>query len=206
MNPESSIAAVFLDADGVVQLPARDWRAKLDSVCPMADRTDAFLADIFSAEDACLTGERDFENELSCVLERWGGEGSIDAVLEIWTRVEPDGEVLELVGELRRNGIRVALATNQQRRRAVDMSKRYASIFDDLFFSCELGHAKPSTGFFLATLEAATMAAHRVLFLDDNEKNVTAARSVGMRAEVVHLGEGARFFRKILRSYGVTVA
>ncbi len=112
-----SVRALLLDADGVTQETHSDFRASLKALCSDESRADDFVAEVFAAERPCATGG-DFAVALGAVLEAWGSSYSVDAALDCWERVEPNAAVLGFVAELRAHGTLVALATNQQNRRA----------------------------------------------------------------------------------------
>lgn len=59
------------------------------------------------------------------------------------------------------------------------------SLFDCHFPSHETGKLKPDRECFDNVVQKLVIAADRILFLDDNEVNVTAAREAGLRAEQV---------------------
>lgn len=54
---------------------------------------------------------------------------------------------------------------------------------DDRFYSHELGHMKPKDESYLSVIEQIDLPPKSILFIDDSEDNVNAARSLGMRAE-----------------------
>ena len=196
------ITAVLFDADGVIQRPSATWRPSLESLCSDATRVESFLAEIFAAERPCVAGGADFAPALAVVLERWGCVLPVTQVLHMWSQIDPDPEALELVAALRRAGITVGLATNQQSYRAAYMSTGlgYAARFDHLFYSCELGASKPSHGFFQTALRRLARRPEEVLFVDDNEANVVAARQVGLHADVAG---GAAAMAAILERHGL---
>jgi putative hydrolase of the HAD superfamily len=202
------IRAVLLDADGVVQLPQPAWRASLEALCGNPDRTDEFLADMFAAEKPCLAGGADFEVALAAVLRKWRSTTAVEDALRIWTQVEPSADILGLVRALRSSDIAVALATNQSAHRANFMTSTlgYAKHFDHLLYSCDLGHAKPSSEYFLSALARIMTDPGQTLFIDDHEVNVLAARDCGIQAEVYHLSQGVGRIREILESHGLSVA
>lgn len=201
------IAAVLFDADGVIQRPAPAWRPLLVALCPDPARGEEFLADLFAAERPCLMGTGDFRDALDAVLRRWACAVGVDDALRLWTLIEPDQSALRLVRCLRTAGIRTGLATNQQRQRALYMSEvlDYAAAFDHLFYSCELGHAKPSPGYFAAVLERLDLDAAQVLFIDDHAGNVDAARAAGLSAATFHLDQGVAELARLLSARGLAI-
>ena len=64
--------------------------------------------------------------------------------------------------------------------------------FEALYLSHEIGHVKPHREAFHHAVEALGCTPERVLFLDDNQINVDAARDAGLRAELAVRVEGAR--------------
>jgi putative hydrolase of the HAD superfamily len=52
------------------------------------------------------------------------------------------------------------------------------------FYSCHLGRVKPEPEAYLAVLDGLGVEAGRVVFFDDREANVQAARKLGIRAHV----------------------
>ena len=198
------IRTLFLDADGVVQRTEPGWRDALGALCGKPDRADEFLADVFAAERPCLAGSGDFERALAEVLGRWQSESSIAEALKVWEMIDPARDVLELVGDIRSRGTQVALATNQQPIRARYMTEvlGYAELFDALLYSCELGAVKPAGDYFRAACRRMRIQdPQEVLFIDDHESNVRAARDAGLRAEIFDLSRGVGELQRILAGY-----
>lgn len=204
---EELVRAVLFDADGVVQRTGAGWQHALAALCPDNERVEAFRVAVFAAERPCLSGTADFREALTGVLEAFGSTVSVDEALRVWTQIEPVAEVLGVVRGLRMQGLVAALATNQQAYRAAFMSDRlgYRDAFDHLFYSCELGHAKPSSGFFEAVLERLALRPPQVLFLDDHPDNVAAARQIGLKAEVFDADQGPAALSRLLAARGVRV-
>ena len=92
--------------------------------------------------------------------------------------------MLDAIRVLRQIGVSCYLATNQELHRARHMSETlgFANLFDGEFYSCRLGLAKPDPEYFRAIVGELKIAPNRVLFLDDHEVNVRAARTVGLHA------------------------
>jgi putative hydrolase of the HAD superfamily len=200
-----NLRAVWFDADGVVQAAAVGWREELARLCQDRHRIEEFLADVFAAERPCLTGQGDFADALVEVLERWESTASLEEALKVWTLIQPDAAVLAVVSSVRDGGLRAGLATNQQNRRAAFMTETlgYGDVFDDLLYSCVVGHAKPDPDYFLRCLDRTGLAGGEVLFFDDHPANVAAARDAGLHAEVHEPGTGAAGLRERLDRYGI---
>jgi len=201
------IRTVLFDADGVLQQPAPGWRDKVAELCGDPDQTERFVEEVFTVERPCFRGRADFGQALDAVLKRWGSRFSVADALQIWTLIEPDAGILEIVSRLRAGGITVGLATNQQAYRADFMTFRlgYAELFDHLFYSCNIGYAKPSEEYFQAVLDRLAVPAPELLFLDDHEANVHAAGRLGLQAEVFSIEEGATRAMLILERYGLSL-
>ena len=140
------------------------------------------------------------------LLEKWQSEVGLSEALQVWEMIEPAVAVLDLVRIVRSQGTCVALATNQQRSRARYMTAvlGYADHFDALLYSCELGVAKPAPDYFVKACEKLRLDdSQEVLFIDDHESNVAAARAAGLRAEVFELSTGVAELQRILAAYGL---
>lgn len=64
--------------------------------------------------------------------------------------------------------------------------------FDTLFLSYEMKCSKPSRDIFLKMLQSGNMDAATTLFVDDSEKNIEAAASMGIQTLLVKNGEDWR--------------
>jgi putative hydrolase of the HAD superfamily len=200
-----TVSAVLFDADGVVQRPSRDWWTRLTSL--VADDGEAFVADLMLAEKPALVGKGDFRDAVADVLHRWNSPASLDEALEPWSWFEAEASVVSLIQSLRAAGIGCHLATNQHAyRRAIMQDERgYGAWFDQTFYSCDLGLAKPDPAYFRAILGALQVPAPSVLFIDDNEDNVAGALSVGLRAEYYDLSAGVPALAALLRRYDLPI-
>ena len=153
------IQAVLFDAAGVIQSTAEGWRDSLSALCGVPEAAEEFIEDVFAAEMPCLTGDGEFEAALGGVLGRWKSTASMAEALRVWELIEPSKELLEIVVSLQGAGVRVRLASNQQTIRALFMAEElgYGSLFDELFFSCRIGYAKPCTEYFNVVLTALNL-------------------------------------------------
>ena len=97
-----------------------------------------------------------------------------------WRRVDP--VMVDLLAELADAGRRLALLSNAPRELAGFVRESAAGTYlEPMVFSCDLGLAKPDAAIYERTLEILGVSAADVLFIDDRQVNVDAARTVGMR-------------------------
>ncbi len=66
------------------------------------------------------------------------------------------------------------------------------SLFTRTYLSYELGMVKPDAEIFQHVLDDLSLRAESVLFFDDNQENIDAARSAGLTAELCRGPDGAR--------------
>ena len=202
------IQAVLFDADGVLQKPVEGGREKLASLCGVESRREEFVRDFLSAEMPCLRGDADMSDTIADVLKKWDSPFSVEQAIETHTKiVEANPESIEVVRALRKSGVPAYLATNQHEYRARYMSEvfGYANIFDGEFYSCRLGAMKPDPNYFHAILKSLPYQPEQLLFIDDRDRNVAAAQSVGIHGVQYDIEDGVEALCGVLRDYGLEI-
>ena len=142
------------------------------------------------------------------------GAFAVALVEELELPVSPDQFLLDFAGWLQRphpgavelveripRQYRVAALSNMSafhwtQIAAMDWPDR----FEAVYLSCEIGHLKPSVEAFQIALDGMKLPAAEVLFLDDGQANVAAARALGMEAQWVR---GPEDVGRVLEQYGV---
>ncbi|MBK8460604.1 MAG: HAD-IA family hydrolase [Micropruina sp.] len=200
-NPELStpVLAVLFDADGVLQMPRRNWLTAFERL-----GGPTFIAEAFAAELGCLTGKADLVPRLEALLE--GRDATVQEVLDTWHDIEVDPQALAVVGRLREAGFLCCLATNQQSYRGTYMREVLGldQHFDRVFYSYEVGHAKPSTSYFQHIVDELGLPAGQLVFVDDHPANVIGAREVGLRAALHRYRNGGAGLAAKLAALGAS--
>ena len=193
---------MLFDADGVIQ-GARKGRME-ELTAWAGSRTEEFLLAIAAADVACLTG-KDFGAAMREVLRQFEINAPLEEVIDPHFWIEVQQPMLEAVRAVRDLGLRCGLATNQQNLRGGYMrsSLGFEEIFDEQFYSYELGFAKPEAGYFKAIMDRIDVAPDRVLFIDDHEGNVAGAREIGIHSELFPVDGGVVALKPILVRYGI---
>ena len=182
---------VLFDVDGVLIEPFLFRRHLKDvyGVEPQAARP--FFDTRFRS---CAIGRSDLLNELPHLFSLIDWQGDPSEFLELWFSTEnaPIESSLRFVAALRRDGTRCHIASNQERHRAKYLADDmgFSTHFDRLFFSCELGVAKPDPEYFARIERTLGRAGSALVLIDDHAPNVAAARSRGWHA-VLYEGEAS---------------
>ncbi|MFD8980868.1 HAD family hydrolase [Streptomyces sp. NPDC059564] len=118
-----------------------------------------------------------------------------EADVDSWSGV--DEEMVGLLGELAASGRPIALLSNIPEELAAHYERHHPwlGLFGVRAFSCRIGHAKPEPDAYVWCLRALGLEADRVLFVDDREENIRAARALGLRG---HLFTGPAALRRVL--------
>ena len=180
------IKSVIFDLDGVVVYPSWGFANYLDREHKITrEHTREFFAGPFND---CIKGEVDVRDLLPPYLASWNWPGTVDEFVHFWLKTEdsPDPRLLELIRELRESGMKCGLATNQEKHRAYFIRKqmRFESLFDHLFISCELGSIKPEAAFFNEVTKQLACPPDSILFFDNEQHYVDAAKRAGWKAEL----------------------
>jgi HAD superfamily hydrolase (TIGR01509 family) len=193
---------VLFDADGVIQGARKGWMEEL--IVWAGSRTEEFLLAIAAADVACLTG-KDFGAAMREVLRQFEINAPLEEVIDPRFWIEVRQPMLDAVRAVRDLGLHCGLATNQQNLRGGYMrsSLGFEKIFDEQFYSYELGFAKPEAGYFKAIMARIDVAPDRVLFIDDHEGNVAGAREIGIHSELFPVDGGVAALKPILDRYGI---
>jgi len=198
------IKAVVSDFGGVLTTPLAG------SFAVFADRAQMTMEALGNALAAILAREgahplyelecgRLTEAEFVVGLERalreeLGREISCDGFAEaLWSGLAPNPPMIDLMAQLRAEGYRMALVTNNVR----EWEPRWRAMapVDDIFElvvdSAAVGMRKPDPEIYALTLKGLGLDGAECLFVDDLERNCVAAREAGMAAVVYREPEQA---------------
>lgn len=148
--------------------------------------TAPFFATAFRS---CQRGQADLRTEVTAFLPQWGWSQSTESFLDFWFSCDSilQTGVLVTLTALRQKGFTCCLATNQERHRTNFLRQHLAieSYFDAAFYSAELGVLKPAGAFF-AEIESRVKIDQpdKIIFWDDSEENILAARKRGWAAHL----------------------
>ena len=194
------IKAICFDADGVVIYPQMQFSKYLkDEHGISPEMTRNFFHGVFNN---CLVGKANLREVLPPYLQEWNWKASVEEFIATWLQHDHviDVRLINMIQGLRQNGTICCLTTSQERNRAEYMKTKmgFQDTFDHLFFSCEVGWQKPDHAYYQYVEKELDLEKKSILFWDDFEKNVRAAREIGWNAELyTEFGE----FEKTMNKY-----
>jgi FMN phosphatase YigB (HAD superfamily) len=136
--------------------------------------------------EALERGEISGQRYIEHVREQLQTDAADDVLLACFNDIYLglDEDVLGLLAKQRHAGSRLVALTNTNQLhhdRWWSMYREQLGLFDHIYLSFELGSRKPEPACFHAVLEAEGVAPGEVVFIDDVEPHVEAARVLGLR-------------------------
>jgi len=196
------IKAVLFDGDGVAIITEMMFSEKYSKEFGVDHKK---LEPIFQEEfQDCMRGKKDFKEIFPKYQKEWGWRKSIDGLLKYWHESEdyPNKDVLRIVRQLRENGIKCYLVSNQEKYRKdyIKSVMNFDNKFDDLFFSCDVGYLKKDKVFFEEVLKIIKskekIDKKEVMHWDDSEKEVNLAKEFGLDS---YLYKNAEEMKSVLK-------
>ncbi len=179
------IKTILFDADGVL------FNGEMFGKVLAKEKNipEESIRDFFTGpfQDAII-GKKDLRDILPPYLAHWKWHGSVDAFMQYWFESEQkiDEALIDYIQKLRARNIHCYVATNQEKNRIEYMLKNvgFADSFDGIFASSHIGHKKPTLQFYEMVVASLKLKKDQILFWDDSEKNVAAAKHFGIHAHV----------------------
>jgi len=179
------IKSMLFDADGVV-VDAKMFSIQYQKEHDVSN--DEMLPFFKGDFQKCVVGQSDLMDEIEPWLTKWKWDGTAEEFLQYWFTAEHsvDEQVVEIIKELKENGIKCYLATNQEKYRAQYLEKQmgFGTLFDDMFLSSNIGHKKPERAYYEFILNEMknkhNIEPQEIMFFDDAQENVDVAKELGI--------------------------
>lgn len=183
----SKYKVLLLDVDGVLLRPSKLFsHAYAEEMGLDTERFDKFFAQY---AEAVAKGETDYRQ---LVIERndvWQWDKSPDELLDKWFSHENHQEkaLIKTVKQAREGGLKVYLATDQDKYRAEYLIELFADILDGAYISSTIKHNKKESEFFEFVVDDLSgrypnLEAKEIIYFDDALHNIDSARKSGITA------------------------
>ncbi|MBY0111096.1 HAD family phosphatase [Patescibacteria group bacterium] len=167
---------ILFDFFGVFSTPV--YKKVIDTYIPESER-ETWMKKL----DVLDTGELSEEDLRKQLAERAGvEEGEIRAAVD--GAPVRNTELFNYVEENLKGKYVVGLLTNIPRSLFERIAADKASLFDPLLISSDLKLIKPSREIFEEAIRRCGVLPEEILFIDDGEKNIAAAKAVGLNGFV----------------------
>lgn len=181
--------AFIFDIDGVINIVEKfSSRIERDHGIP----TSKILPFFHGVFQQCLVGRADLKEEIPKYMLEWGWPGSLDDLLDYWFSGEDnlDPRMMALIKKLRRNEFPVWLTTDNEKYRSeylrdkMGLGKLVDNFFSSAFIGCRKNDVKFYQKIFTEIGKIYLPNKNIIIFWDDEEDNVRAARQFGFNANL----------------------
>ncbi|MGH7157390.1 MAG: HAD-IA family hydrolase [Candidatus Saccharimonadales bacterium] len=180
-------SVILLDVDGVLLKPPKFFSHSYAEERGFdKERFDKFFAQY--AEDVAK-GKTDYRQ---LIIERndvWEWDKSPDELLEKWFSYENHKEekLIEIVKSAKEQGLKVYLATDQDKYRAKYLVELFSDFLDGAYISSTIKHHKKEPEFFKFVVsdlanKLPNLKAGEIIYFDDAQHNIDSAKKAGISA------------------------
>ena len=182
----NKIKAVIFDVDGVLIRGTDDsgnflWKKNLEKDLGISKQIVRRLFKEYWPQIG--TGKLDTLDAIGQFLSSIESDLSPQEFMTYWHKNDSnvDVKMVEAVKSLRSKGYQLFLGTNQEKYRAKYMWENlgFQNYFKDIFASCYIGFEKPNQHYFEAVQEKIGLNSDEIVFIDDSQLNVEAAKNLG---------------------------
>jgi putative hydrolase of the HAD superfamily len=167
---QAMIKAIIFDWDGVFTTNFYD---RIFTVCPSIKKLDE-IESRYSDSNDCSGFFREIRKEFNI-------EFTDEEITELFNSENMTG-LLGYLPVLKKK-YKLYLLSNQMKIRTDYIRKNFdLRVFDDVFFSNEIGLIKPDREIFDFVLKQIRLNADECLFIDDTQKNLDTAKTIGINA------------------------
>lgn len=176
---------ILFDSDGVIvhtEMYSKEYQRQ------SSISNDEMLPFYLGVFQECLAGKADLKEVIRPWLVKWKWYGTADEFLNNWFQYEnkPDQRVIDLIKNLRKQGIICCLATNQEQYRTSFMKNEmgFADLFNHIYSSAEINYKKPDKEFyeyiFREMNQKYGFSKEDLFYVDDTVSHVEGGNNAGI--------------------------
>jgi putative hydrolase of the HAD superfamily len=158
---------------------------RLAKQCRLPHASSQTICDAI-VDSGLRTGEQSVPAFYAELVRNFAFQGDYDAFVQLWVRgIDPIPETLTLLPRL--HGVyRLFILSDTNEEHWQHVAKNYLdpALFENIFLSHRLGMVKPDLRLFEYVLETIGCPPAHCVFIDDTQKNVEAARTLGINSYV----------------------
>jgi putative hydrolase of the HAD superfamily len=139
-----------------------------------------------------VTGKKDLKQHIEDNPDLWKWDKGADELLDYWFTSEnvKNEQLIRVVRDVRKFGTKCYIATEQEQYRTDYIRDvMFPHDFDGVFSTAEIGYKKNDPRFFESIIKALNVPGSEIIFFDDSQSKIDAARSLGIQAHLYKSGE-----------------
>ena len=176
------IKAVFFDFDGVLTLEGNGADAVSKALAQQTGVPfDKFIATYKEYASKLNFEPKRYDTILKPLNEKLGTGLTVSDIHEAIKTTKPNAEMLELVKEVRSNGLIIGIITDNNVDRMEVLHQLFnLDEFNPLIISANVGSGKGQNTIFNVALERAGVKPNEAVFIDNTKDNLPAAEKLGI--------------------------
>jgi FMN phosphatase YigB (HAD superfamily) len=180
---------VLFDVDGVLIIPPKLFAEQYSEQYGVDHAKQVQFYATKEFQDASI-GKFDLKEAIRIHNDKWQWHGNPDELLRMWFEGEnyPNDGLLKIIERLRKEGVLVYLATQQEKYRAAYLKKEvFKDKIDGLFVTCDIGFSKNEDHFWRAVVSklnesSPTIKPKDIAYFDDRQSLVDKAKEYGINS------------------------
>ena len=196
------IKAILFDFDSVLTTDETGSRSICNYICnKMGLDIEIFKKEYYKYNDDLLYGKINHENIWGTLCAGINTKIDINILYESFKNTPIDSRMIEIVDELKQQNYKIGMVTDNKKDRIDDIVKYYDwnKIFDAITISAEVGSGKDYNETFMKTMNCLNVNADECVFIDNQEKNLIAPKSMGMN--VIYFDHMKRNYEKLIKEF-----
>ena len=194
------IKAILFDFDGVLTIDATGSQSICNYVCKEANLDkELFKKEYKKYNNDLLYGKIKHEDIWGEVCAAINKDISIDILYDSFINTPINKEIYNLIKEIRTKNYKTGMVTDNKKDRIDRIVEHYDlnCLFDAIVVSAEIGNGKENEEIFKNTIQRLNVKAEECIFIDNQEKNLTVPKHMGM--EVVFYNHEEKNIEKLIK-------
>ena len=196
------IKAILFDFDSVLTTDETGSRSICNYICNKKGLDiEIFKKEYYKYNDDLLYGKINHENIWGTLCAGINTKIDINILYESFKNTPIDSRMIEIVDELKQQNYKIGMVTDNKKDRIDDIVKYYNwnKIFDAITISADVGSGKDYSEIFVRIIECLNLTVSECVFIDNQEKNLIAPKSMGMN--VIYFDHMKRNYEKLIKEF-----
>lgn len=196
------IKAILFDFDGVLTTDATGSQSICNYICMKTGiHLEAFEKGYYKFNDALLYGKINHESIWETLCNDLNSKIDISILHESFINTPIDNQMLEIVDKLKKQNYKIGMITDNKKDRINDIVNFYDwnKKFNAITISADVGSGKDYNDIFYKNLEYLEVTPNECVFIDNQQKNLIAPKSIGMN--VIYFDHKKRDYEKLIQEF-----